>query len=290
VTETPARTPLEPPEVPTPPVDGFRWRTLPIGPVLESTALAALADHLFTTRRLRLRGDAEPREWAEVASALAVERRDLLWPKQVHGHVVLVHRRGSPVPRWSDGGPDADIIATDDPDVAVAVQVADCIPLLLADPVSGAVAAAHAGWRGSVARVAAHAVSALQEGFGARPADVEVAFGPSIGPCCYEVGPEVREAFLTAGFAPGSVDTWFADGRSRGTGDRTSRTGSHSRLWLDLWAANHDQLTAAGIQPPHIHLSRMCTVHHRGTFFSYRAEGPDTGRIVGAIRAGGHRS
>jgi len=276
--------------VPTPPIDGFRWRTLPIGPVLESTALGALADHLFTTRRLRLRGDAEPREWAEVASALSVERRHLLWPKQVHGHAVLVHRRGSPVPHWSDGGRNADIIATDDPDVAVAVQVADCIPLLLADPVSGAVAAAHAGWRGSVSRVAAHAVSALGEWFGARPADIVVALGPSIGPCCYEVGPELRTAFLEAGFAADEIDRWFADRRTREP-DEPGRNGlADDWLRLDLWAANHDQLIAAGIQPSHIHLSRMCTVHHRETFFSYRAEGPGTGRIVGAIRAGGHRS
>ena len=272
------------------PTDGFRWITCRWGRALQSTALVEVADHLFTTRQLRLRGPRERDEWAAVADALGVEPSKLLRPRQVHGRGVLSHRRGETIPAWDGDGPDADIIATDDPVVAICVQVADCIPMLLADRRTGAVAAAHAGWRGCVARVAEAAVGAMVRLFGARPADLVVAFGPSIGACCYEVGPEVREAFLAGGFDSDSVGRWFVPGGppsgAKASGTREADDGfGGDRLHLDLWTATRDQLAAIGVVADHIHLSRLCTVDHLDTFFSYRAEGPGTGRIVGAIRA-----
>jgi len=96
--------------------------------------------------------------------------------------------------------------------------------------------------------------------------------GPSIGPCCYEVGEEVRRAFLQADGHGGAVDNWF----SPGAGERPH---------LDLWRANRDQLLDAGVLPAHVHRADLCTVTHRNVFFSYRAEGAAAGRMVAAIRA-----
>jgi len=288
----PERTTLSAGGSPTSLTDGFRWITRPWGRALESGALAEVADHLFTTRRLRLRGPHERTEWAAVADTLGVEPSKLLRPRQVHGRGALSHRRGEAIPAWDGRGPDADIIATDDPEVAICVQVADCIPMLLADRRTGAVAAAHAGWRGCVARVAEAAVGAMVARFGARPADLVVALGPSIGACCYEVGPEVREAFLAGGFDSDSVGRWFTPGGppwwAKASGARAADgTSRGDRLHLDLWTVSREQLAASGLAADHIHLSRLCTIDHLDTFFSYRAEGPGTGRIVGAIRARG---
>jgi YfiH family protein len=174
-----------------------------------------------------------------------------------------------------DGGVDrrpvADIIATRNPRVAISVQVADCVPLLLADRRSGAVAAAHAGWRGTAANVAATAVELLTREFGARASDIVVAHGPSIGPCCYTVGREVKEAFRENGFG-GWLDRWF-------------REEADGTLKLDLWQANRDQLAAAGVPRHQVHLSELCTFSHPGWFHSYRREGKGTGRIAAVIRA-----
>ena len=94
----------------------------------------------------------------------------------------------------------ADIIAGDDASMALAIVTADCVPILIGDRRTGAVAAAHAGWRGTALRVAAAVVNAMKTSFGSRPADLVAAIGPSIGPCCYEVGGDVRERFEREGF------------------------------------------------------------------------------------------
>ena len=164
---------------------------------------------------------------------------------------------------------------TDDPTVALAVQVADCVPLLLADPLTGAVAAVHAGWRGTAAGAAIAAVDALGREFGARPDRLVVAQGPGIGPCCYTVGDELIDEFRTGGFAH-SVDRWFVRDEA---GD----------LKLDVWAANRDQLIAAGVPAGSIHASDLCTADRPDLFASYRRDGPGTGRIAAVIRSRGVR-
>jgi polyphenol oxidase len=183
---------------------------------------------------------------------------------QVHGGDALVLRRGD---RLSGDLPPADIIVSDAPGTALVVCVADCVPLLLADPDTGAVAAAHAGWRGTAAGVAGLAVRVLQQEFGADPGRLMAAVGPSIGGCCYEVGAEVRDAFATAGHP---VAEWFAP--------------SGDRFRLDLWRATRDQLESAGVPPAQTRVAGLCTATHRDRFFSYRAEGPGTGRLAAAIR------
>ena len=167
--------------------------------------------------------------------------------------------------------PKADILVTDGPTVALAVQAADCVPVLMADRRSGAVAAVHAGWRGTAAGAAPAAVAALAREFGTRPGDLVAAQGPSIGPCCYVVGDELVEAFRASGFGR-EVDRWFA----------RDETGA---LRLDLWAANRDQLAACGVPAAAIHGSGLCTANHPEWFASYRRDGPGTGRIAAVIRA-----
>ena len=124
--------------------------------------------------------------------AVDVDSRHLARVRQIHGARAVVAQPGA--------RPDADIVVSRDAGLALAIQSADCVPLLIADARTGAVAAAHAGWRGLAARVPAIAVQTLASEFGSRPADLVAAAGPSIGACCYEVGGDVRARFEAEGF------------------------------------------------------------------------------------------
>ncbi len=268
-------------------LDGFAWTGQSWGAALQSGPLADVADHLFTTRQLWLRGESEAADWASVAAAIGVSERRLLRLNQVHGRDVIVYRAGGYSGDAGAGGPAAirdgaagesswpaaDILVTDDPTVALAVMVADCVPLLMADRRTGAVAAVHAGWRGTAAGAAPAAVAAMAREFGAGPGHLVVALGPSIGPCCYVVGDEVIDAFRVSGFGR-EIDTWFARDEA-GT------------LRLDLWAANRDQLRGCGVPEEAIYGAGLCTASHPEWFPSYRRDGPGTGRIAAVIRSRG---
>lgn len=251
-------------------VDGFTWTSESWGRGLRADALSPVALHVFTTRDLPLGANEGP--WTEIARALGTTH--LVRLRQVHGADVVVLRRGEPH-RARRERERADILVSNDPFVTIAVQAADCVPLLLADPVTGAVAAAHAGWRGLAARVPEHAVLALADAFGARASDLIVAIGPSIGPCCYEVGPELDEAFATAGFEDHARRRWFAAREVKRKG----------RLSLDLWVAVVDQLVAAGVPVAQISIARLCTAHQPRLFPSYRRDRETAGRLAGAIRS-----
>jgi hypothetical protein len=241
--------------------------------VLECAPLADVARHAFTTRDLDFKPEGRESQdaWRALADHFGVAIDHVSWLRQVHGSAAVVFRRtvGAPPPPHR---PEADIALSDDPGRVIAVQVADCVAMLLADRRRGAVGAAHAGWRGSAQGVARVAVAAMREHFGTRPEDLVVAMGPSIGPCCYEVGEDVRRAFLESDGHDGA--RWFS---------------SYDGLkpHLDLWRANRDQLIQTGVPPTQVHQANLCTVTWRDVFFSYRAEGPAAGRMVAAIRAGG---
>ena len=255
-----------------PPIpESFRWTTESWGPALRCERLTAIAPHLFTTRRLLL---SVVTDWWRVADALGVRR--ILTLTQIHGRNVVVVRRGVSTPR---GKPEADIFVSNDPEVAIAVRAADCVPLLMADSKTGAVAAVHAGWRGTAAGAATAAVEALGREFGTRPEDLVAAIGPSIGACCYEVGPELVDAFAAAGHARHLIDRWFATPPpERGSRERTP-------LRLDVAAANRDQLMLAGVAEEHIHMSGLCTAMHLDLLTSFRKEKDLAGRLAGVIRA-----
>jgi YfiH family protein len=259
------------PWIPTPPA------TDETSAVLQCRPLAAIASHFFTTRALQLRGDTDEAraDWANVAAGIGVPSASLQRMRQVHGCGTFAVADAS---TSLAAPPEADALITDRRDVALVVQVADCVPLLIADPRTGAVAAVHGGWRGTAASIAIAAVRRLHQEYGSDPADLVAAIGPSIGACCYQVGPEVREAFLQAGHSTTSLDAWFTPERGETAGVPTDR------LRLDTWAANRDQLVAAGLRPERVHVAALCTATHRSRFFSYRVEGPGTGRLLGVIR------
>lgn len=181
--------------------------------------------------------------------------------RQVHGCRVV--RRDEPVAP-SDAADEADVVITSRPGLAACVLTADCVPLLLGDPRTGAVAAVHAGWRGTLARAAGRAVEALVREFGAHRENLLVAIGPAIGPCCYEVSHDLAERFV-AEIGP-AVSMLHP---------RTPR--------VDLWSANEAVLREAGVSPERIEIIDRCTACDAESFFSHRRDGSRTGRQVGFI-------
>ena len=258
--------------MPIPVAEPFYWTEETWGAALRCRPLETIASHLFTTRQLALSPGGEG--YPQLAASIGA--REVARANQVHGNAVVTVRRGLPP---SDHPVDADVLVSDDPAIAVAVRSADCVPLLLADPATGAVAAVHAGWRGTAARVAVAAIDALSREFGARAADLVAAIGPSIGPCCYDVGPELVDAFAAAGHERHLIQRWFATPPPpRGSREPT-------RLRLDVAGANRDQLVLAGVPEKNIHLSGLCTAMHLEVLTSYRVEKEKAGRIAGVIRA-----
>ncbi len=254
------------------PDDGFEWAVREPADALVCRPLLEAAHHLYTARSWRLgsRPAADGLGWDEVAAAVGVEPDHLVRLRQVHGTSAIIVRRDDALVAGPAG--DADILTTDDPARAIAVQTADCAPILIADRATGAVAAVHAGWRGLAAGAPGAAVRAMREAWGSRPADLVAAVGPCIGACCYEVGADVRAAFDAAGYPGDAVASWFG----------AERTPGH---WhFDAWASAGDQLAAAGVPVAGIHLARLCTRCVPERFCSYRGQGPAAGRMAAVIR------
>ena len=264
------------------PTGTFAWVQATGGPVLVCRPLEPFAAHLFTTRQWLLgstpNGDAAP-AWLDVAAAVGVDLSHLARLHQVHGaHVVVAQRSVRP---------DAEIVVSVDPDVALAIQTADCVPLLIVDARTRASAAAHAGWRGLASRVPIVAVEALARQFASRPSDLIVAAGPSIGACCYEVGDDVRVRFEAAGFKNEELARWFFR-QPQQTERNPSMTGLPAlrphHWYFDGWAATRDQLAAAGVPFDRIHIAELCTASHPEYLCSYRRDGKGAGRMAAAIR------
>ena len=274
------------------PADGFEWRQTPAGLALVCRALDPYALHVFTTRVWTL-GSAPNGDraggWEEVARVLGVDVAHLARPHQVHGAAVVIHRADEPQLAAATLQ-HADIIVSDDPTLALTVQAADCVPLLIADRRTGVVAAAHAGWRGMAARVPEVAVQVLARELGSRPADLVAVAGPSIGACCYEVGADVRDAFKRAGFAAALLDGWFF-AAPQPTDRNPSMPGlpdpPRPHHWFfDGWAATRHQLEEAGIPRHQVHIAGLCTASHSQLLCSYRRDGSSAGRLAAAIRRG----
>ncbi len=178
---------------------------------------------------------------------------------QVHGNDVQV-LDGSGV-RRCDG------LLTSEGGVGVFVQSADCVPLLLWAPKAKAVAAVHAGWRGTLARIASRAVSRFNEVYGASIEEIHAAIGPAIRVCCYEIGDEVISAFAEGGRDIG----------------RIFRPGPRRRRHLDMVEENRAQLISSGVSAERIYDSGLCAFCENDRFYSFRREGSGVGRIFGAI-------
>lgn len=184
----------------------------------------------------------------------------------VHGTDVQVARTPRPAD-WARP-PKADIIVTDRPDVTLFMRYADCVPIVLYDPLRRAAAVAHAGWRGTLARAAAVAVRALSQHYGSRPGDLLAAIGPAISAPRYEVGEDVA-ARMRAAFGKGAAELLPSfDGRTH----------------FDLAAANANILRAAGVK--NIESSGLCTASNQSDWFSHRGAGGRTGRFGVLITLG----
>ena len=224
--------------------------------------------------------------------------------RQIHSDVVHavaheVHAANQPLggaelsgTTSSDAPPQGDALITRELGVLLVVQTADCVPILLADPKSRAIAAIHAGWRGTVRRIAAKALGRMQMEFGTNPKDVIAALGPGIGQSCYEVGSEVAAEFQ-AQFP--NAREWFEgpfDQLADSDNDPswlpwlTMKPPGHAppppRAHLDLIAASRAILEEAGIQARNISSSDLCTACRSDLFFSFRKE-RTTGRMMAAI-------
>ncbi|MGA8858647.1 MAG: peptidoglycan editing factor PgeF [Candidatus Sulfotelmatobacter sp.] len=211
------------------------------------------------------------------------------WPlvtlRQVHSDTIRFVEAPSKSQLVGDG------LITATPGLLLAIQTADCLPIILVDPKRRAVGVFHAGWRGTMKRILEKGVGEMRRRFGTRPSDLKAAIGPGIHGCCYQVGPEIRDQFESQ-FA-------YAERLFREVEERdpvrekypmlflTARPPGHSELpkkiFLDLVEANRQQLLAAGVPEKSIDASPLCTSCNPSLLFSYRAEKGRTGRMMAVV-------
>jgi purine-nucleoside/S-methyl-5'-thioadenosine phosphorylase / adenosine deaminase len=219
-------------------------------------------------------------------ASLGAEKMHFVGLRQIHSDIIhRVNCKPAEEPLQGDAQ------FTRERGVLLTVQTADCVPILLADTKQRAVAAVHAGWRGTLRRVTVKTLGRMQMEFGTDPADVIAALGPGIGRCCYEVGPEVAREFqaqfpeaqewfeaLPNFFAAAEDPNWLPWLTMRPPG----HPAPEPRARLDLLTANRTILVTAGIPPANIVSSEFCTSCRTDLFFSYRREHP-TGRQMAAV-------
>jgi len=194
-----------------------------------------------------------------IYAALGWDSERVVSGHQVHGD--RVHRVSN-----DDAGKTiaaTDALISDLPGILLMGRYADCVPILLFDPLRAAVGLAHAGWRGTVQGIVAKTVRAMASSYGSQPADLRAVIGPSIGPCCFEVGESVRDEFRQA-FSDAQGEIVDADGR-----------------YVNLWRANAIQLERCGVRA--IDVAGLCTSCHVDRFYSHRREKGRTGRFAVAI-------
>ncbi len=253
-------------------------------PLMVSATIAAPFRHGFTTRA---GGVSEPPfdtlnlgwKWGDRCEHVDENHRRLLdvsrasamfRVSQVHGTRIVRVRHADDL--HAVAAERADGLCSDEPGVAISIHVADCTPILLACPRTGAFAALHAGWRGTVAGIARAGVEMMTAQFGCRPGELRAALGPCIGGCCFEVGPGVVDAFVAANPAA----------RENGSVMRGKK-----KEHIDLRLVQQIELESAGVLPANIDASAACThcdPHQR--FFSFRKAGRATGQMVGFIVRG----
>lgn len=215
--------------------------------------------------------------------------RSKAWPlvtlRQIHSDII----------HFVDSPPEAELagdgLITAMPNLALGIQTADCLPVVLVDPKRRAVGVFHAGWRGTIKRIVEKGVGEMHRHFGSNPRDLKAAIGPGIHRCCYEVGAEVREQFESQfSYAP----KLFHEVEERDPVREkypmlflTARPPGHSvlpkKIFLDLVEANRRQLLAAGVTARNIEASSLCTNCRPDLLFSYRAEKGKTGRMMSVV-------
>ena len=208
---------------------------------------------------------------SRLASTIGIPSNQFTIAKQIHsGHVTIISEelRGKGCSNYKEAIDATDAMVTNVQDICLIILVADCVPILFFDPLRRVIGVCHAGWHGTLKFVAQNTVSAMEKVFGSSPQDILVGIGPSIGPCCYEVGPEVIS----------QVENIFHTKK-----EYILHESKDGKGYFDLWKANLKQLLHAGIEEKNIELAQKCTCHNPELFFSYRHKKGDTGRFCVGI-------
>lgn len=231
--------------------------------------------HFITTKegwvsgnKPRFTGDSEA-DYSEFRKELAIscdsESNQFVFPRQTHSDRIAIVTSEN----FSNTVGDTDALITNESGIFICVQTADCVPVLLYDPEKKVVAAIHAGWKGTISKIARKTVQQMTEKFGCNPADIVAGIGPSIHMHAYEVGPEVVSA----------VEASFSNSAAL-----LKPSMNEGRAYFDLWEANQTVLMESGIREENIELMGLCSFEHSDLFYSARRDGVDTGRMVSGIR------
>jgi YfiH family protein len=238
-----------------------------------STRLGGLSQPPYSALNLGIKtGDAAAIVQANrnlFCQAAGVIADKLVTAQQVHGdriYIVEAGDAGRGRMGYETSIPDTDALITNVAGIPLMLFFADCVPVLIADPVKKVVAVSHAGWRGTVAKIGQKTVLTMQDKFGTDPNDCLAAIGPSIGPCCYEVDKTVIDA-LQSSFS------WWED----------VVVPRRDRWMLDLWETNRRQLQDIGVKADNITISGVCTACNTELFYSHRAEKGKAGRLGAVI-------
>lgn len=197
----------------------------------------------------------------KLAQAIDISRNQMVSPKQTHSRNIGI------VKSTKDIFPDTDALITNIPGICIFIRTADCVPILLFDPVQKAVAAIHSGWKSTVQEIAKHTIEIMQKEYGTNPTDLVAGIGPSIGPDVYEVGREVIEQFVNHF----SFDNYITPIKNSNKG------------YLNLWEVNKQILIQSGVQKDKIEIAKMCTYSNKDLFYSARRDGVKTGRLATGI-------
>lgn len=238
-----------------------------------STRLGGQSSAPFTSLNLGLHvGDDTEVTWQNrqaFCQALGLAADHAVTADQVHGTVVYqvtARDAGRGSRHYHEAIQGTDALITNVPDIPLLLFFADCVPVIIFDPVQNAIGISHAGWKGTVAKIGQKTLLAMKQQYQTNPADCLVGIGPSIGPCCYEVDAVVINS-LQANFS-----RWQ---------ELVNPAGEH---WhLNLWQANHQQMREIGVLDENISISGICTACNTQIFYSHRAEAGRTGRIGAVI-------
>lgn len=235
-----------------------------------STRIGANNDKNFTIGLNGFIPDEEVLKNREVlANEIGLKPSAFVFAEQVHGskvEVITPELRGRGAFSRLDALQHSDAWITSYPNICLVAQAADCVPILFLDPVKNVIGAAHAGWKGTVKRIAAEVVLKMGKEYGTNPADLLVGIGPSAGPCCYEVGSDVLS--MVNQVFPNHTDLIIHRDNSE-------------KPFFSLWQANVNSLLEVGVELANIELSGICTICNNQIFFSARRG--DRGRFGGGI-------
>ncbi len=238
-----------------------------------STRLGGASDGIYASMNLSFtRGDdavAVRANFDRFCTAIGVSSEHVVVSAQEHHTAIYnatVGDRGRGVTR-ERGYMDIDGLLTDEPNVVLLTQYADCVPLFFVDPVRKVVGMSHAGWRGTVAQIGAVTVERMVADYGCNRDDILAGIAPSIGPCCFEVDAPVITEFEKLPF--------YDEGCYTPVGD--------DKAMINLWEVNRRTLVAVGIKPEHVTVTDLCTKCHPDVFWSHRVTGPQRGSLAGAI-------